>query len=271
MKYATIQGEPVPALGLGTWQLEGAPCRRAVEHALDLGYRHVDTAQAYQNEEAVGEGIRNAAVDRDQLFLTTKVQYDSLQPDAVRRTTEASLRKLQVEYVDLLLIHWPSEDVPLARTLAAFRALQEEGKTRHIGVSNFTPSLLQEALEHAPIFCNQVEYHPFLGQETLLEMARAHDFMLTAYSPLARGQVLQNHTLREIGEAHGKSPVQVTLRWLIQQAQVAAIPKAASPEHRAGNFDLFDFSLSDDEMDRIFRLDRDERIIDPSFAPTWER
>ena len=270
MIYKTIQGEDVPALGLGTWLLTGDACRKAVEHALDLGYRHIDTAQAYENEDQVGQGLQNAGIDRDDLFLTTKIWLENLSPGDVRESVEASLRRLRTDYVDLLLIHWPNDKVPLEQTLDAMVVLQDEGKTRHLGVSNFTPSLLQRALNHAKLFCNQVEYHPFFGQDPLLAMAREHDLLLTAYSPLARGRVTDDETLQAIGEAHNKTPAQVALRWLLQQDHVAAIPKASSAKHREDNFDLFDFELSDNEMDRITALDQGKRIVDPEFAPAWE-
>lgn len=263
----TIQGTPVPALGFGTYKLQGDACRSAVAHALELGYRHIDTAQMYDNEAAVGQGLREAAVDRDEVFLTTKLWHTNLRPADVQTTAEESLRKLNTDYVDLLLIHWPNEAVPLASTLDAMRALQEQGKIQHIGVSNFTPELVQEALDHASIFANQVEYHPFLGQQALRKLARAHDFMLTAYQPIARGTVHANETLQSIAEAHGKSPVQVTLRWLVQQDQVVPIPKAASADHRAANIEIFDFALTEDEMAQIHALHRNERRVDPHFAP----
>ena len=269
MIYQTIQGKEVPALGFGTFDLKDEVGREAVAHALDLGYRHIDTAESYYNEEAVGAGIQQSGVAREDIFLTTKVGYDKLAPKDVRRSAEESLHKLQTDYVDLLLVHWPNDDIPLEETLDAFAVLREEGKTRHIGVSNFTPSLLQRALDHAEIFCNQVEYHPFLGQDDLLALCQQHDLLLTAYSPIAQGKVVHNKTLQEIGEAHGKSPTQVTLRWLIQQDKVAAIPRTSSAEHRASNFDIFDFSLSNEEMDRIANLAQGKRLVDPDIAPAW--
>lgn len=270
MIHHTIQGTKVPALGLGTWQLKGDACTRGVEHALDIGYRHIDTAQIYKNEEAVGKGLAASTVDRDAYFLTTKVWYENLAPGAVRSTAETSLQRLGTDYVDLLLIHWPSNEVPMEASLDALRVLQDEGKIRHFGVSNFTPSLLRRALDHATVFANQVEYHPFLDQSALRDLADEHDLLLTAYSPLAQGDVLHDDTLQEIGEAHGKTAAQVALRWLVQQPNVAAIPKASSDEHRAANFALFDFALSQTEMDRIHALARGERLVDPSFAPSWE-
>lgn len=303
MIYKTIQGDDVPALGLGTYQLKGAACRDGVAHALDIGYRHIDTAEMYGNEAEVGHGLRNASVDRSTVFLTTKIWHTHLQPHDTRAAAEESLRKLQTEYVDLLLIHWPNPAVPLEATLDAMLELKAEGKTRHIGVSNFPPPLVRRALDYTSIFCNQVEYHPFLSQASLLEMARDHDMLLTAYSPLARGDVLRQtpsprraldairrdgspstrlanaaHNLRDRGEGllhalgtkYGKSPAQITLRWLIQQEQVAAIPKAASVTHRQSNLDVFNFSLDHADMALIHGLACGDRHVDPHFAPDWE-
>lgn len=273
MIYETIQGEDVPALGFGTWKLNGQECVEGVEHAIDLGYRHIDTAEAYENEEEVGRGIKNSGVDREDLFVTTKVWHDHLDAVSAREATEASLRRLDMDYVDLLLQHWPDPDgeVPVEETLDALGALQEEGKARYIGVSNFTPTMLQKTLDYEKILCIQVEYHPFLHQQELLEMAREYDLLLTAYSPLARGKVFESDVLKEIAEQHGKSPAQVALRWLLQQEKVAAIPKAATAEHRQANLDIFDFELSGEEMDRIFQLGTsDGRIVDPGFIPAWD-
>ena len=270
MEYVTVNGDDVPALGLGTWQISGPACRRAVRDALAVGYRHIDTAQAYGNEAEVGSGIADADIDRDEVFLTTKVWHRNLAHDAVLRTTDESLQKLGTDYVDLLLIHWPVDDVPLRETLDAMMELRDRGKARHIGVSNFTPSLLERAIDHAPIACNQVEYHPYLGQGSLLKIARTHDLMLTAYSPLARGRVTSDPTLTAIADDHDKTAAQVALRWLVQQDRVSTIPKAASHDHRVANFDIFDFELSDDEMEKVNALERGQRVIDPGFAPDWE-
>lgn len=271
MKHLTIKGVSVPALGFGTWDLRGGDCVEGVEHALSLGYRHIDTAQGYDNEEQVGKGLANSTVSREDFFLTTKVKPDNFEKDKVLSSTRESLGKLNTPYVDLLLMHWPNPDVPLEETLSAVTTLQEKGVIRHIGVSNFPPSMVEEARGYAEIFCNQVEYHPYLGQPKLLEQAKALDYMLTAYSPIAQGDVMNDETLEQIGEQHGKSPAQVTLRWLVQQDKVAAIPKAASGEHRESNLDIFDFELSDEEMRHIFDLHRGERLIDPDDGPDWER
>lgn len=266
-----IQGTEVPALGLGTWMLEGRECREAIRDALEVGYRHLDTAQAYGNEEEVGRGLADSGVPRDEVWLTTKLWLENLDHEKAIESARGSLHRLGTDYVDLLLIHWPpTSDLPIAEPLRAMRRLQGDGLVRHIGVSNFPPSLLDEALDEAEIFCEQVEYHPFLAQDALLQACEEWDLLLTAYSPLARGEVLEDETLREIGRRHGKSPAQVTLRWLLQQEQVAAVPKAASAEHRRSNFEVFDFELSLDEMEAIHGLARGERIIDPEFAPRWE-
>ena len=256
VEYQIIKGEKVPSLGFGTWRLSRQECVWAVERALALGYRHIDTAQIYANEDEVGRAIRNSGVDREGIFLVTKVWTSSFSYDDVIRSTHESLKKLQTEYVDLLLMHWPNPSVPLKETLGAMSELQEEGSVKHVGVSNFPSYMVEEATRHATVFCNQVEYHRYRAQDELLRQAREMDYLLTAYSPVAKGRVSNDATLKEIGEAYSKTPVQVALRWLIQQEKVVAIPKAASEDHLRSNFDIFDFELSDEEMERIFALRR---------------
>lgn len=272
MLHIDIPGGRVPALGFGTWQIEGDAARDAVMHALEIGYRHLDTAQIYGNEHEVGQGLRAAGVDREAVFLTTKVAHDRLHYRDVLRSADESLRRLDTDYVDLLLIHWPNEEVELQETLDAMQEVQHRQKAKHLGVSNFPPALLREALEIAPgLICDQVEYHPYLDQSKLLDVIRERALFLTAYSPLARGEVFDDDTIREVAETHGKSPAQVVLRWHLQQERVATIPKASSPEHRAANFDVFDFALSEDEMARLHGLaHEDGRILDPAWGPDWE-
>jgi 2,5-diketo-D-gluconate reductase B len=265
----TVQGTQIPKLGFGTWQLTGEACVEGVRDALELGYRHVDTAAAYGNEAEVGRGLEQSSVERGHVFLTTKVWHTDLRAADVRASVEHSLRALGTDYVDLLLIHWPRTDVPLAETIGAMNALEEEGKASHLGVANFPSRLVEAALEYAPIICNQVEYHPYLGQPELLARAREHDLMITAYSPLAHGEILRDPVLRDIGAAHGKNAGQVALRWLLDQPHVAAIPKAASHEHRIANLDVFDFELTDDDRGRIAGLEHGLRTADPSWA-VWE-
>jgi 2,5-diketo-D-gluconate reductase B len=266
-----IDGARVPSLGFGTWPLAGETCTRAVKSALSIGYRHVDTAQMYNNETEVGLGLRQSGVERQDLFLTTKILSENLSPIDVRRSTEESLRKLRTDYVDLLLIHWPYDLVPLEQSLEAMFELQREGKTRHVGVSNFPTALLRRAVKVGRIFCNQVEYHPFLSQRAVLEMCRQENILLTAYSPLAHGKVQTDPTLQKIAEKYGKLPSQVALRWLVQQPNVAAIPKAAAPEHQRSNLAVFDFELNEEEMNLIFALDRNERLINPHPGPEWDQ
>src|SRR5690606_6708411 len=254
----------VPALGLGTWRLKGSECGDTVRTAIELGYRHIDTAQTYGNEAEVGQGIRDSSLDRAELFVTTKIDVENLSPQRLLVSAADSFRKLGIDYVDLLLIHWPHAEVPLEDSLDAMRKLQEEGLVRHIGVSNFTPELVRQALQIAPIFCNQVEFHPYLDQSDILDLAEKNDFLVTAYCPIARGAVLEDPVLRRIAESRAKNAAQVALRWLVQQPKVAAIPKAASRIHLESNLDIFDFELSRQEMEEIAALANGLRLVNPT-------
>ena len=271
-KTLTVHGVTVPALGFGTWRLKGDVCYQMVLAALEIGYRHVDTAQLYFNETEVGRALRDAQLPREKIFLTTKLAFNRLAHDDVIASTEDSLKKLGLDYVDLLLIHWPSETVPLAETLNAMAELHAQGKVRNIGLSNFPSALVKQAcqLSSIPILADQVEYHPYLSQQTLLTACREHDVILTAYAPIARGRVLKDDLLQTIGARYGKSPVQITLRWFIQQEHVAAIPKSAHLERVKSNFDIFDFELTDDEMKSIFDLACGMRLLNPDVAPRWD-
>jgi len=266
----TVQGATIPKLGLGTWQITGDDCVVAVRDALELGYELIDTARAYGNEAQVAQGLHDSGRNRDEVVITTKLWRDDLRAVGVHDQLEHSLRDLRTEYVDLLLIHWHDDDVPPAQTLGAMREAQEDGRVRHLGVANFPSALLREALEHAPLICNQVEYHPYLGQPQVLALARERDLVVTAYSPLAQGAVLRDPVIQEIAAAHDRTPAQVVLRWLLDQPGVAAIPKASSREHRAANLAVFDFELGDEERARIAGLERGQRTIDPSWAPDWD-
>jgi len=266
----TVRGVEIPKLGLGTWQITGAECEAAVRDALELGYRHIDTARAYGNEAQVGQGLHDSGLNRDEVFLTTKLWRSELTATGVHDQIEESLRDLRTEYVDLLLVHWPNDQVPLAETLGAMVKAQEGGRVRHLGVANFPGALLREALDLAPIVCDQIEYHPYLGQPALLALARERDVLVTAYSPLAQGAVLRDRVIREIAGAHDRTPAQVVLRWLLDQPQVAAIPKAASSEHRAANLDVFGFELTDAQRGAIAGLERGMRTIAPSWSPDWD-
>lgn len=252
-EYRSLDGDRVPTIGLGTWRLEGADCRRAVETALEIGYRHVDTAQAYGNERHVGVAMSAAEVDRDDVFLTTKVWVRNAGYDDVIASTRASLDRLGVDYVDLLLLHWPNPLVDIEETMAAMTDLREEGLTRHVGVSNFSVSQLERAraAADAPIVTNQVQFNPYDPKRELLRYCQDEDVVLTAYSPLAHGGAIHDDRLRAIGDRHGKSPAQVALRWAIQHRNVIVIPKATSREHVEENYDVFDFELSREEMETI--------------------
>ncbi|MDS0283418.1 aldo/keto reductase [Haloarcula onubensis] len=266
MEHIEVQGASVPALGLGTWQLTGPTCTETVRTALELGYRHVDTAQAYGNERQVGLGIEAADVDREDVFLVTKLDGSNRDPKSVRRSTRESLNKLGTDYLDCLLIHWPNTPwmAPLSETVGAMNDLVDDGVVDHIGVSNFSPARLDRArdLSEAPILTDQVQYHPYWDQRQLLDYCRIHDVLLTAYSPLARGGVLSDPALVTIGNRYGKSPAQVALRWLVQQDGVAAIPKASSRDHLEANMAVFDFELTDDEMDWIRNPSKTKTGID---------
>ena len=225
----------IPELGFGTWQIEGAAAREAVADALAIGYRHIDTARMYGNEREVGAGLADAGVPRDEVWVTTKVWRDDLDPDRLRRSAEASLADLGLDRVDLLLVHWPNAGVRLGDTLAALHRVRQDGLARHIGVANFPSGMLREAVSEFPIFCDQVEYHPYLAQAAVLDVAHAHGMVVTAYSPLGSGGLLDDPVLADIAAARGCAPAQVALRWLLDQPGVCAIPKAASAAHRAAN------------------------------------
>ena len=267
--YKEIKGIKVPVLGFGTWTLAGDDCAEAVADAIQIGYRHIDTAQAYGNEEFVGKGIERSGINRNELFITTKVWFTDLQPSIIKRKTSESLIKLKTDYIDLLLIHWPAPDMNLKRIIGAMKELQKGGKVKAIGVSNFNMTLLEEAMKYGEIFCNQVEYHPYLNQTRLLEKAKENDILVTAYSPLAKGKALSNEKLQMIGNRYNKTASQVILRWLVQQEKVAAIPRSSKHRHREENFEIFDFELDEDEMKTIFSLDANERQINPAWAPEW--
>jgi len=225
----------------------------------------------YDNEAEVGQGMVNARVPREEIFLVTKVRPESLDSKSVQDSTEQSLRKLKTPYVDLLLIHWPSRKIPLEETLAAMFALKKSGKVRAIGVSNFPTQLVAKAMQQGMILTNQVEYHPYLAQQALLKQFRAGGPFLTAYSPLARGKACRDKTVSRIAAQHNKTPAQVVLRWLVQQEGVVAIPKAATMDHRVANFEIFDFELSDSQMQAIHGLACGRRLVNPRGGPRWDR
>jgi 2,5-diketo-D-gluconate reductase B len=276
MLMIEANGARIPAIGLGTLTLKDAACAEAVKTALRLGYRHIDTAERYGNEAAVGEGLHQglqaAGLRREDVFVTTKVYHDKLAAADFERSFSESLQKLQLAWVDLLLIHWPNPKVPLAESIGALANEKRAGRTRHIGVANFTTPLVEEAarLSSEPLVTNQIEVHPFLDQDRVLAACRRHGLAVTAYCPIARGKVPGNAVLERIGAAHGKSSAQVSLRYLLQQG-IVPIPRSANPDHLAANLAVFDFALSKAEMAEIGRLKRpDGRVVNPPHAPEWD-
>lgn len=272
MQMIETHGMRMPKLGLGTWRMSGAECERAVQAALALGYRHLDTAQMYGNEDAVGAGLAGSGVARADIHLTTKVWPDNIAPAAMRRSMEDSLRHLRTEYVDLYLIHWPYPDMDLPAALETLVKLKEEGKARAIGVSNFTVALLRRAVEEvgAPIACNQIEYHVLLDQAKVLDYARSKGIAVTAYCPLAQGRLAEHAALDAIAAKHGCTTAQVALAWLLEQDLVAAIPKAGRRESQMANLAALEIRLDDADRAAIAALPKDQRFVAPAFAPAWD-
>jgi len=254
-------------LGLGTWQnTDPETCRKSVEYALNMGYRHIDTAQAYRNEENVGKGIENSDTDREDIFLASKVWIDNLAPENVISSTEESLEKLGTDYVDLMYIHWPSGDYSGKETLEAFEELKDRGLIKNIGVSNFEVTQMDEALKHVDIYANQVEMHPLLPQKELRQACDENDVEMVAYSPLARGEVFNVRELHEIAEKHGVSEAQVSLAWIMEKG-VTPIPKASTEEHIRDNFHSREFKLDEEDIEEIDSIRGEERMVDPEFGP----
>ncbi len=272
METLATQSLRMPRLGFGTFRLAPEVCRAAVESALSLGYRHIDTAEMYGNETQVGEAIAASCLARSELHVTTKVWHEHLAPDAIRRAFDASLKKLKLDVVDMYLVHWPSRDMELPAVLETMMALREEGRARAIGVCNFPLPLLKAAIDEigAPIACNQVEYHVFLEQRALLTYLRAKGVPLVAYAPLAQGAVADNTTLQAIGRKHEVSAAQVALAWLLDQPGVAAIPKAARLESQKANLAALDLKLDNEDRTAIAALPKDQRRVNPPFAPQWD-
>jgi diketogulonate reductase-like aldo/keto reductase len=258
----------IPLVGLGTWELRGRPCARIVEQALRLGYRHIDTAEIYDNEREVGEGIRASGVKRRDLFVTTKVWPSHFAPRALERAARDSLVRLRLSEVDLLLLHWPNPQIPLAETLGALRQVKSDGLARHIGVSNFTVAQIDEAVAAAGrlLVCDQVECHPFLDQSKVYAACRAQGMAMVAYSPIARGNGGNDKVLAKIGAAHKKSAAQVCLRFLVQQG-IVVIPRTSKVERLSENAAIFDFALSEAEMAAISALANPEgRLVDWAYS-----
>ncbi len=267
-------GVNIPAIGFGTGGGLKPDCKDAVLAALSAGYRFIDTARKYGSERDVGEAIRASGLRRDDIFVITKVSHEDLHAKDFERSTETSLRELGLDDVDLLMVHWPLPDMPFQETMGALAAMKRRGFARHVGVANFNVAMIEDAIRLCPepLAAFQAEYHPFLDQTKVLAACRRHNLAFISYCPLARGRILADPVLAEIARARGKSVPQVVLRWLIQQPQVTAIPSSSNPARIAENLDVFDFTLSDDEMRRIHALARpDGRIVNPKGrAPAWD-
>jgi diketogulonate reductase-like aldo/keto reductase len=271
MQDVEAHGFRIPLIGLGTWALRGRDCTRVVEQAIRAGYRHIDTAQMYDNEREVGEGVRASGMRAD-VVVTTKVQPERLAPHDLERSVKESLALLRLDVIDLLLIHWPNPRVPLAETLGAMVNMKLGGYVRQIGVSNFTVALIEEAIKVSsqPLVCNQFECHPFLDQDKLIAATRKAGMAVVAYSPIARGNAKGNEVLERIGKVHGKTAAQVCLRWLTQQG-IAVIPRTSKIERLQENRDILDWDLSDEEMKEIAGLTRTgSRIVDWAWSPQWD-
>ncbi len=272
MHFVEANGARIPAIGLGTWELRGRTCARIVEQALRLGYRHIDTAQIYENEREVGEGLRASGVRRDEVFVTTKIWTSHFAPNDLERSAKESLVRLRLTDVDLLLLHWPNPQIPLTETLGALARTRQLGLARHIGVSNFTVALIEEAAAACPepLVCDQVEYHPYLDQTKVRDACARHGMALVAYSPVAKGRIKNDRVLARIGDRYRKSAAQVCLRWLVQQ-NVSAIPRTSRLERLSENINVFDFELSDEEMSQISAMgSAGGRLTDFGFAPKWD-
>ena len=271
MNVVEAKGFKIPLVGLGTWALRGRDCARLTEQAIRIGYRHIDTAQMYDNEREVGEGVRASGL-RAEVMVTTKVQPSLLAPHDLERSVKESLARLRLDVIDLLLIHWPNPRVPLIETLGAMAKMKREGYVKQIGVSNFTVALLDEAnkVTSEPLVCNQIECHPYLDQSKVIAACRRHGMAVVAYSPVARGRAMGDAVLDRIGKAHGKTAAQVCLRYLVQQ-DIVVIPRTSKVERLTENFAIFDFTLSDAEMREIAGLAyRGGRIVDFSWSPKWD-
>ena len=272
-----IPGAQIPAIGLGTFRLTGASAVSAVSGALALGYRHLDTAAMYDNETEVGEGLRASGVARDQVFITTKVWTTDIAKGDLQASAQASLSRLKLDQVDLMLIHWPNKAIPLAQSIEALCDAKQRGYARNIGVANFPAAMLDDAVRLAAthgekIATNQCEYHPRLSQAKVLEACRRHEVVFVSYSPLGQGSLMADEAIASIAARHGKTVSQIVLRWHVQQEGVAAIPKAGSAGHQRDNLDVFGFVLPDEEMRAISALAKpDGRLVKPGFMPEWDR
>jgi len=274
MHNVKANGADIPALGFGTFRMPGEDVLRIVPKALEVGFRHVDTAQIYGNEAEVGSAIAGSSVSRHDIFLTTKVWVDKFRHDDFIASVEESLKKLKTDYVDLLLLHWPKMEVPLAEQIGALNEVRKAGKVRHIGVSNYSTRLMADAvaLSDAPIVTNQIEVHPYIDQSKVISAAKETGMSITSYYAMADGKVFEDDVLKELGAKYGKSVAQIVLRWVIQQDGLIALSKTVGEKRVVENFDIFDFEISTADMQAISALARpDGRIVSPDgLAPVWD-
>ena len=275
MHSVSANGAEIPALGLGTWTLKGPSLPSLIAKAVEAGYRHIDTAAMYGNESEIGDGIRQCGLDRNELFVTTKVWHTDLADGALQKSAASSLSRLGLDVVDLLLIHWPpTDDTSIEEAIGALNDAKAQGMARHIGISNFPVAYIERAVrasEH-PLACNQCEYHPMLDQDVVLAACREHGMTFTSYCPLGRGgEIFSSPAVSDAAAAHGRTPAQIVLRWHVQQQSVAAIPRSSNPDHVAANFQIWDFELDDAQMQAISALrSRNHRICDFDFSPDWD-
>jgi diketogulonate reductase-like aldo/keto reductase len=272
MPVVEAHGARIPTIGLGTMTLKEDICVNAVSAALRMGYRHLDTAAFYGNERENGDGLRASGIRREEVFICTKVRETHLNPDDFARIIDQSLVNLKLPQVDLLLIHWNNPDVPFKVSVGSLCKAKRDGKTKHVGVANFTTAMLDEAwkVTSEPLVCNQIEVHPFINQDKVLAACKKHGMAVVAYVPIARGKVPGNEAIERIGKAHGKSSAQVSLRYLVQQG-IVPIPRSSNPEHLKANLDVFDWTLSDAEMAELKKLNAaNMRVVNPPHAPKWD-
>lgn len=263
----------LPVIGLGTWQNDDhEQCVKTVRNALEIGYRHIDTAQLYENEDAVGEALDRSTVDRDEIYLATKISFENLKHEDVLESTKESLNQLRTDYVDLLYVHWPAKKYDPDTTLTAFEKLQDQGYSRHLGLSNYTPNLLEEArgILGDNLYAHQVEMHPLLQQQHLRDDALKHDMKLVAYSPLRHGTIMELDEIRRLADKYDATPAQVAIAWLADKENVYPIPKATGRDHLEENFKAGDIDLADADVKTIDSIQLVDRYIDPPFAPDWE-
>jgi len=272
MQFVEAHGARIPMIGFGTMTLKEDVGVQAVKTALQLGYRHLDTAASYGNEKETGEGLRASGIKREEVFICTKVRQDNLLPELFNKSLDQSLAYLGLPYVDLLLIHWNNKDIPLKTSVGALCAAKKDGRAKHVGVANFTTTMLDEAwaVTSEPLVCNQIEVHPFINQDKVLAASKKHGMAVVAYVPIARGKVPGADALERIGKAHGKSAAQVSLRYLVQLG-CCSIPRTANPQHMKENLDVFDFALTAAEMAELKALNATNmRVVSPPHAPAWD-